>query len=38
MANNLDYKVIDFPVSEKIMKRLKRNMTFSFMYFVMKMT
>ena len=37
MVNNLDYVDIKFPVSKKIIVKLKRKIIFVLMYFVMKM-
>ena len=36
MVNDLDYKDIKFPVSEKDYKKIERKITFTLMYFVMK--
>ena len=37
MINDLYYEGIKFPVSKKILARLKRKTIFALMYFVMKM-
>ena len=36
MVNDLDYKDIKFPVSEKDYKKIEQKITFTLMYFVMK--
>ena len=37
MINDLDYEGIKFPVSKKIIVKLKRKIIFALIYFAMKM-